>query len=67
MFRGEIGLELTVLATPQKTWHDIDDQDNWEEIDECVPGKYATQAEVLEFRSTGQVPIPASLMLQYKH
>ncbi|KAH8148835.1 uncharacterized protein LAJ45_07178 [Morchella importuna] len=44
------------IGVVAKTWHDIDDLDNWEEIDECVPGKYASDEDVIEFRSTGQPP-----------
>lgn len=45
-----------IIGVVAKTWHDIDDLDNWEEIDECVPGKYASDKEMMEFQRTGQPP-----------
>jgi hypothetical protein len=48
-----------LIVTSQKTWHDLDEQDLWAEIDDSIPGAKASTADFKTFVKTGQVCVTA--------
>ncbi|KAF8253732.1 hypothetical protein K440DRAFT_575630 [Wilcoxina mikolae CBS 423.85] len=45
-----------VVGVIAKTWHDLDEQDIWGEIEDTIPGAKASHTDLRSFIKTGQPP-----------